>query len=160
MGVLMNGDARTQGWQPQAAPSVPQPMGQDTPLAYYTPIAITPATLRWIAVTVVSACVALSGIPAAERYLNPAKQEDMTVVQQSMKAINDEVAGLKRSTDSLMLTTERLTTALGGINDAVDGLRLAIDSMPDPLAAPAPAPRVRTAKRPAPVRKPAAPVAP
>lgn len=102
----------------QAAPqttTVPV-MDANTPVAYYQPIAITPATIKWIAGAVVAA-LALMPSGFLDRYLLPAKDSEVQaltaivkVLQQGQQDTSDAVKRLTLAVDNLSGLVDRMQT--------------------------------------------------
>lgn len=116
----MNGSA-SHDHQPtppyQAHPAqLPPGIGTDTPLAYYQPIAITPGTIKWVAGAVASVMLFLAGSPIAERYMSPAKQSDLVIMQEIVKTLQ---VGQHEQRTAL----ERLTLAVDNLAGIVTGLQ-------------------------------------
>jgi len=109
----MNGQA-TQAPQAQPNPAygVPQPMGHDTPLAYYQPSVITLATVRWIVGGVIGAIWSLY---AAGWLFLPAKQSDLEALTRVVVALD---TAQKESKGAI----ERLTVAVDNLSNIVTRL--------------------------------------
>jgi hypothetical protein len=109
MGVHMNG-------------AVPQPqvLSEHTPVAYYTPIAITPASIRWL----VGGTIAMVwSLIAAGVLFIPAKQTDLETLTKVVQVIQTGQADAK-------LAVERLTVAVDNLSGIVDGMRRLKNSAP------------------------------
>jgi hypothetical protein len=102
--------------QPQPEQRVVQPMGPETPVAYYQPVAITPGTIKWVAGCLAAALIFLSGLPAAERYMKPAAQSDLDVLSKVVQVLQTGQAETK-------VAMERLTLAVDNLSGIVNELR-------------------------------------
>lgn len=102
--------------QPQASQPLPPGVGVDTPIAYYQPIAITPGTIKWIAGMIGGVMIFLAGSPMAEKYLNPAKQSDLVLMQEIVKTLQ---IGQTEQRDAL----QRLTLAVDNLSGIVAGMQ-------------------------------------
>lgn len=112
---MPNGQHQAHEVQPQpVAPSYPA-MGQETPLAYYTPIAITPGTIKWFIGATVGIMGMLASAPIAERYLMPAKDSDLQ--------------GIIRIVDSMRADQEKSREAISRLTLAVDNLSGLVNTM-------------------------------
>ena len=104
------------GTQPQQQTATVPVMDANTPLAVYTPIAITPGTIRWIFGAVVAA-LALMPSGFLDRYLLPAKDSEVQaltaivkVLQQGQSETSDAVKRLTLAVDNLSGLVDRLQT--------------------------------------------------
>lgn len=102
MGVHMNGTGQT-----------PQPLGIDTPVAYYQPIAITPASIKWVVMGVIGGIWSL--IAAGVLFI-PAKQTDLETLTKVVQVIQTGQADAK-------IAVERLTVAVDNLSHLVDNMR-------------------------------------
>lgn len=93
-------------------------MSQDTPLAYYTPIAITPGTIKWFFGAMLGIVGFLAATPVAERYMMPAKDSDLQSVRMIVEGMRGE---LKESRDAIA----RLTLAVDNLSGIVAQMRTA-----------------------------------
>lgn len=91
-------------------------MGPDTPLAYYTPVAITPGTIKWFGGAVLGLIGLLATMPVAERYMMPAKQSDLDGIAAIVKVMQQGQTETKQ-------TLDRLTIAVDNLSGIVDGMR-------------------------------------
>jgi hypothetical protein len=106
-------------------PSQPEPtrqsypaMSETTPLAVYTPVAITAGTIKWFLGGVLGLIAFLAGTPIAERYMMPAKDSDL----KSLVAIVDTMRNdLKESREAI----SRLTQAVDNLSGIVNSMKLA-----------------------------------
>lgn len=113
------------GQQPNQSSSVPPGMGQDTPLAYYTPIPITPGTIKWFFGAIVGVIGFLAATPVAERYMMPAKDSDLKSLvlivdgmRTELKDSRDAIARLTLAVDNLSGLVAQMKTAAGPITRA------------------------------------------
>lgn len=109
-GTYMNGQQQPQ--PPQTA-TVPV-MDANTPVAYYQPIAITPATIKWIAGAVVAA-LALMPSGFLDRYMLPAKDSEVQALTAIVKVLQQ---GQQETSDAV----KRLTLAVDNLSGIVDKL--------------------------------------
>lgn len=114
---MSNGQHHTQA-QPQPEPPRYPAMGPETPVAYYTPIAITPSTIKWFIAATVGIMGFLASAPIAERYLMPAKDSDLQNYVRIVEAMRDEQS---KSRDSIA----RLTVAVDNLSGIVNQMRVA-----------------------------------
>jgi hypothetical protein len=114
MGDYMNG-AQPQVQQQQQPPAVLTP---DTPLAYYTPIAITPGTIKWFMGAIVGVIGFLATAPVAERYLNPAKQSDLETLTKVVQVIQTGQAESRAALERLTLAVDNLAGIVTEIKQA------------------------------------------
>jgi hypothetical protein len=116
--------------QPGAPPSVPPTMSADTPLAYYTPIAITPGTIKWFMGAVFGIITFLAATPVAERYLMPAKDTDLQTLTKIVAVINTKQeetnAAVKRLTEAVDNLSGIVSTIkqVGKVKNATGVLKL------------------------------------
>lgn len=127
--------------QPSASPGVPPGMTTDTPIAYYTPIAITPATIKWFLGAIVGIIGFLATAPVAERYMMPAKQADLEVLTKVVQV-------LQTGQNDGKLAMERVTLAIDNLSGIVAGMKNA--PPPTPVVAPLVAEPRPTVRRPRP----------
>jgi hypothetical protein len=125
MADTMTGHRKMNGQHDLSAspPPAHQPvLNGDTPVAYYTPIAITPNTIKWVFAAIVAA---LTLMPAGllDRYLMPARQSELDqwvkvvqVLQQGQKDISETVA-------KVSVAVERVTLAVDNLAGIVEGIR-------------------------------------
>lgn len=113
-----NGMHQHQQSQPTSPAGVPPGMSQDTPLAYYTPIAITPGTIKWFFGAMLGIVGFLAATPVAERYMMPAKDSDLQSVRMIVEGMRGE---LKESRDAIA----RLTLAVDNLSGIVAQMRTA-----------------------------------
>jgi len=104
------------GTQPQGQTTTVPVMDANTPVAYYQPIAITPATIKWIAGAVVAA-LALMPSGFLDRYMLPAKDSEVQaltaivkVLQQGQQDTSDAVKRLTLAVDNLSGLVDRMQT--------------------------------------------------
>lgn len=113
------------GQQPMQTPGVPPGMTQDTPIAYYTPIAITPGTIKWFMGATVGIIGFLAASPVAERYMMPARDSDLQSVRVLVDTLRaeqqqsrDAISRLTVAVDSLSGLVTRMQVAAGPITKA------------------------------------------
>lgn len=123
--------------QPPGYPGVPPAMSTDTPVAYYTPVAITPGTIKWLAGAIVSIIGFLATAPVAERYMMPAKQADLEILTKVVQV-------LQTGQNDGKLAMERVTLA-------IDNLAGIVANMKSAAAAPVVQPATVMQQEPAPV---------
>jgi len=104
------------GTQPQGQTTTVPVMDANTPVMYYQPIAITPATIKWIAGAVVAA-LALMPSGFLDRYMLPAKDSEVQaltaivkVLQQGQQDTSDAVKRLTLAVDNLSGLVDRMQT--------------------------------------------------
>lgn len=113
--------------QPGEPSGVHNVMSENTPVAYYTPVAITPATIRWVIGGVIAAIWSAS---AAGWLFLPAKQDDMTKLTQIVQTLQvkqDETnAAVKRLTEAVDNLSGIVSTIkqVGKIKNAAGSLKL------------------------------------
>jgi hypothetical protein len=114
-GAGMNG---THEVKPLEGPARSHTMNEDTPIAYYTPVAITPGTIKAFLAAVVGIIGFLAVTPVAERYMMPAKDSDLQAVRVIVDTMRSE---LKESRDAVA----RLTLAVDNLSGIVNQMRTA-----------------------------------
>jgi hypothetical protein len=113
MGVHgMNGAT---GPQPSSPQGVPHVMSMETPVAYYQPIAITPATVKWVIGAVIGILVMM---PAGviDRYLNPAGRGELDALVKVVQTV-------QQAQDESRRAVERLTVAVDNLSGIVNDVR-------------------------------------
>lgn len=103
--------------QPNEPARVPPGMGPETPIAYYTPIAITPSTIKWFIAATVSIMGFLASAPIAERYLMPAKDSDLQAYVRIVETLRSEQ---EKSREAI----SRLTLAVDNLSGIVNSMKL------------------------------------
>lgn len=112
MGVSqMNGAVN----QPQVSQPLPLGVGMDTPIAYYKPIEITPGLIKWFMGCTVALMGFLASAPMAERYLNPAKQSDLAVIQEIVKTLQTGQSEQRVALDRVVLALDNLSGLVAGM---------------------------------------------
>lgn len=113
------------GEMQQQQPGLPQnqpPLGHDTPIAYYTPVPITPGTVKWFFGAIVGIMGVLATSPIAERWMMPAKDSDL----QQVRAI---VETLRAEQEKSREAISRLTLAVDNLSGIVNSMKLATASI-------------------------------
>jgi hypothetical protein len=116
-GMARQGNGSMYTSQPAYPPQQPpQPLTADTPLAYYQPIAITPAIIRWLVMGVIGGIWSLY---AAGWVFMPAKASELEALVKVVQAV--QVAGeqQRQATDAQRGSIERLTLAVDNLSGIV-----------------------------------------
>lgn len=108
--------------QMPGTPQSPQPLGPDTPVAYYQPIAITPSGIKWLCGAVLAVLVAMpSGV--MDRYLSPAKDSELKALQVIVQTVQQQQTEFQRQMEGTRDALSRLTLAVDNLSGIVDGLK-------------------------------------
>jgi hypothetical protein len=116
---MMGGQTLNGQYQQQtvsAAPPPPPGSMMDVPIAYYTPVAITPNTIKWFMGAMVGIIGFLAASPVAERYLNPAGAKDLDGLGKIVQVI-------QTSQQEQKLAMERMTMAIDNLSGIVAEIR-------------------------------------
>lgn len=112
--------------QPPGQPSVPPTMSTDTPLAYYTPVAITPASIKWVVGGVVAAIWSLY---TADFLYRPAKASDLEVLTKVVHVVEVSQQENKLAMGTLTKTVEFIQATQEKSREAVERMTLAVDNL-------------------------------
>lgn len=113
----LNGSAKDMDVQPH------REVTEHTPIAYYQPIAITPALIKWFAITIMAA---LSYGVGTGLLFMPAKDTELQTLRQVVEAMRKE----QQEQHGMF---KELSTAIGGIKIAVDDVQRKIGRASAPL---------------------------
>lgn len=106
--------------QMPGTPQSPQPLGPDTPVAYYQPIAITPAVIKWLVLGVIGAIWSMN----ASGYLFvPAKDSELKALQTIVQTVQQQQTDFQRQMEGTRDALSRLTLAVDNLSGIVDGLK-------------------------------------
>lgn len=98
----------------------------DTPLAYYQPIAITPAIIKWMVGGLIGGIWSLY---AAGWLFMPAKQAELADLRQLVQIVQknqtDTAMAVERISNDTRMAVERLTMAVDNIAGLVSEVRTA-----------------------------------
>ncbi len=135
-GQTLNGQYAQQA---VSAPPPPPPAGMmETPIAYYQPIAITPGLIKWVIGAFSAVVVAVTAMPAADKYLNPASAKDLTAVQQLVQVLQTGLAEQKSITQQIAmeqkLASDRMTMAIDNLSGMVSEIRAGTQKIVVPAA--------------------------
>ena len=124
---MMGGQMTNGQLQQGVSPNVANIMSENTPVAYMQPIAITPASIRWVVGGMIGA---IWSMYAAGWLFLPAKQDDMTAltrVVQTLQVKQDETnTAVKRLTEAVDNLSGIVSTIkqVGKIKNAAGSLKL------------------------------------
>jgi len=113
---MANGIREPQSQEPQARRDHYPVMGPETPLAVYTPVAITATTIKWFLGTIAGTIAVLAASPIADRYMMPAKDSDLQNVIAIVETLRTEQA---KNRDVIA----RLTVAVDNLSGVVDQIK-------------------------------------
>lgn len=108
----------------------PAPVTEDTPVAVFAPIAITPAlivsAIKWISGAIVSVIAILTAANGLDRYLLPAKDTDLKALQIVVDAVRQQQADFQKQMESSRDAIARLTLAVDNTAGLIDRLQRSI----------------------------------
>lgn len=99
------------------------PLSPDTPLAFYTPIAITPNTIKWVFAAIVAG---LTLMPAGllDRYLMPARQSEVDTISAVVKLLQQGQTETAEAVKRLTLAVDNLSGIVEGVRNAQQAVRI------------------------------------
>lgn len=98
----------------------PAPVSEDTPIAYYQPIAITPGTIKWIVAGIIGAIWSLN----ASGYLFvPAKDSEFKALQTIVETVRTQQDQFRQQMETTRDALSRLTLAVDNMAGLVAELK-------------------------------------
>jgi hypothetical protein len=91
-------------------------LGANTPVAYYQPIAITPATIKWLCAGAV-AWLALMPSGFLDRYLSPAKDSDLKALTAIVQVLQQGQADTAKAVERLTLAVDNMSGILAEVKN-------------------------------------------